>query len=63
MTKWLKNRFCAKCQGEGWVWAHELNEWHGEGSPMTDDTKYRCDHACHFDDEIDFSKITPLAWS
>jgi ribosomal protein S27AE len=37
-TGWLKNRFCPKCQGDGWLWAHEL-----------DDTKYRCDHACHFD--------------
>jgi hypothetical protein len=50
MPEWLKNRFCAKCQGEGWVWAHELSKWHGEGSPMTDDTKYRCDDACHFEE-------------
>ncbi len=33
---WLKNRFCPKCQGEP------------TGCP--DDTRSRCDHACHFDE-------------
>ena len=52
MMDWLKNRFCPKCQGEGWLWAHELDEYYGgdgHSSPRTDDTRYPCDHACHFD--------------
>jgi len=52
VTDWLRNSFCSKCQGDGWVWAHELDEYHGEGSPMTDDTKYQCDHVCHQPEDL-----------
>lgn len=48
---WVPVKGCPKCDGVGWVWGHELDEYHGEGSPMVDDTKYTCDHECHNDDE------------
>lgn len=47
---WRPKKDCPKCSGEGWLWAHELSQYHGEGSPMTDDTRYSCDHHCHFDE-------------
>jgi hypothetical protein len=49
---WHKYAKCPKCDGQGWLWAHELNEYYGgsgDQSPMTDDTKYQCDHICHRD--------------
>jgi len=42
---------CPKCGGVGWVWAHELDTppayFDADRSPMTDDTKYQCDHESH----------------
>jgi len=42
---------CPKCDNRGWVWAHELDTPPDYGdpsrSPMSDDTKYQCDHESH----------------
>ena len=38
---------CGKCQGEGWLWWHELNQYDGPAADVhdcySDDTKYPCD--------------------
>lgn len=35
---------CEKCDGAGWLWAHELDVY--EGNPSFDDTRYSCDKCC-----------------
>jgi hypothetical protein len=35
---------CTKCDGEGWVWWNELDEYNGPGVDTgSDDTRYACD--------------------
>lgn len=36
---------CEKCGGEGWLWAHELDQWEtaDNRSPYEDQTRYLCD--------------------
>ncbi len=37
---------CEKCGGHGWVWAKELDKYHGDPAELAfDDTRYDCD-AC-----------------
>ena len=38
---------CPKCNGAGWLWANELDEYPGEPTGCPDDTKYDCDHESH----------------
>lgn len=48
MTNWERYPMCPKCAGYGWLWWHELDEYHGPANQTgTDDTKYQCDHTCH----------------
>lgn len=34
---------CPKCQGEGWVWGDELDDYDVQNAPSPDDTRYTCD--------------------
>jgi hypothetical protein len=40
---------CEKCGGEGWLWAHELDNYYNPDnhSPMNDQTRYSCDGPKH----------------
>lgn len=39
---------CMKCQGEGWLWWNELENYSGPANGTgSDDTKYSCDCRCH----------------
>jgi hypothetical protein len=46
---WRPFKGCPKCDGEGWLWSHELSEYHGEATGCPDDTRYACDHHSHED--------------
>jgi hypothetical protein len=50
MTEWLKNRFCLKCHGDGWIWHHQLSKYYGEENKEVGLNRYECDDACHFDE-------------
>lgn len=46
---------CEKCNGCGWVWWFELDQYYGPAIETgVDDTKYPCDQC---DDESDESEI------
>lgn len=37
-------RFCEKCDGAGWLWWYELDDYRGPADESGhDDTKYLCD--------------------
>ena len=44
---WRPFKQCPKCDGEGWLWAHELDEYPGEPTGCPDDTRYGFDHHSH----------------
>lgn len=45
---------CPKCQGHGWVWWHELDEYEGPALETgQDDQKYICDECDGEGHELD----------
>lgn len=44
----VRGDVCEKCNGAGWLWWHELDEYHGTASEsVSDDTRYLCDGDLH----------------
>ena len=40
----MKELRCPKCNGEGWVWSHELDDYYPpDNFDGIDDTRYTCD--------------------
>jgi len=50
---WRPMKECPRCEGEGWLWAHELNP--GEATGCPDDTRYACDHHIHLWNDLPIS--------
>ena len=37
-------KYCQKCHGAGWLWAHELDDYESDSHDCySDDTRYTCD--------------------
>lgn len=49
---WRPMKECPRCEGEGWLWAHELSEYPGEATGCPDDTRYACDHHIHLWNDV-----------
>lgn len=50
---------CQKCQGDGWVWRHELDDtrdWNG----VTDHTKYVCDRCFGHNVEVSLQGLATI---
>lgn len=48
--EWRPNKDCEKCSGAGWLWARELDVYHGKQEDMCwDDTRYTCDGEAHYE--------------
>lgn len=49
--KWYPRDDCKKCGGAGWLWAYELDSYHGD-NPCYDDTRYSCDDPLHLSYDV-----------
>jgi len=57
---------CWKCHGAGWIWAEELDEYHGDPSEISFDmTRYDCDTCDNVREEPKkkLFKAPALVWS